>query len=117
MKAIAKGSCLISDAKDECFLGGWHRWRQGPHVTLDGPDALRIDIAPKLLCGYSGIQGVTISALKAVAVLFMTSEDPQIMKKRNADQPPLVDVDSGFPDHITHGKPCSGSMDGMITDG
>ena len=117
MKAIAEGSCLISDAKDKCFLGGRHRGRERPHMTLDGPDTLLIDIIPKLLCGYSGINGVTVSALETVAVLLITSEDPQIMKKRNADQSPLVDVDSGFPDHITHGKPCSCSMDGMITDG
>lgn len=54
------------------------------------------------------------SALKAALVFLITSENSQIMKQGDADDFSLVDVNSCFAYHITHCKPRSCRMNGMV---
>ena len=52
IETIAEGGCLVCDAQDKCFLGSRHGRGKRPHMALDRPNALLIDIAPEFPCGY-----------------------------------------------------------------
>ena len=85
-------------------------------MALDRPNALLIDISPKLLGCDRGILRMKAPALEIVAVSVLTSEHTQIMQERDADNLSRVNTDPGLIDEITHRESRSCGKDGMIAD-